>query len=84
MNFLTKAVIKALIEGWAKSQGIKALQKLAASDRPDFQTNIPLSKQKLNVWTRNVAKHPPVAPKAKQWATVTIEGERFWLFWKKR
>ena len=80
MNFLSKAVIKALIEAWAKSQGVRALAKLAADPRPDFQTNIPLSRKKLDVWTRSTESPPPNAPKAKLWFTLTLEGKRFWFY----
>lgn len=80
MNFLTAKVIRALIESWAKAQGVRALTRLAADPRPDFQTNVPLSRKKLDVWTRNVDSTPPDAPKARRWATVTVEGKRFWLY----
>ena len=84
MNFFSKLVLKSLVEGWAKAQGVKKLQQLAASPTRDFSTHVPLARKVFEVWTRDVDSAPPVAPDCRRIVTVTLDGVRFFMYGRVR
>ena len=84
MNFLTQAVIKAIIEAWAKAQGAKQLAILAASDDRDFSFHVPLSGQVFELWTRSVDSPSPIAKNAKRLFVITLSGKTFYFYGRVR
>jgi hypothetical protein len=70
-----------LVKMWALQQTLKKLRQYAADDRPDVQFDMPIVGQKVDIWVRSEPTPPPTAPKAKRAMEITVEGEKFWLFY---
>jgi hypothetical protein len=70
-----------LVKMWALQQTLKKLRQYAADDRPDVQFDMPIVGQKVDIWVRSEPTPPPTAPKAKRAMEITVDGEKFWLFY---
>ena len=70
-----------LVKMWALQQGVRKLRKYAADDRPDVQFDMPIVGQRVDIWVRAEPTPPPTAPKARLATEITVDGERFWLFY---
>jgi hypothetical protein len=70
-----------LVKMWALQQTLKKLRQYAADNRPDVQFDMPIVGQKVDIWVRSEPTPPPTAPKAKRAMEITVDGEKFWLFY---
>jgi len=71
-----------LVKMWALQQTLKKLRQYAADPRPDVQFDMPIIGQKVDIWVRAEPTPPPTAPKAKRATEITVDGEKFWLFYQ--
>ena len=77
---LRPSLILDLVKMWALQQGVKKLRKYAADDRPDVQFEMPIVGLKVDIWVRAEPTPPPTA-KARRAMEITVDGEKFWLFY---
>ena len=70
-----------LVKMWALQQTLKKLRQYASDNRPDVQFDMPIVGQKVDIWVRSEPTPPPTAPKAKRAMEITVDGEKFWLFY---
>jgi len=70
-----------LVKMRALQQTLKKLRQYAADPRPDVQFDMPIVGQKVDIWVRAEPTPPPTAPKAKRATEITVDGEKFWLFY---
>jgi hypothetical protein len=76
-------LLKSLALKWAKSQGATRLRKFAASPEPDIHVAWKIIKFKANAWVTMAPFNPAPGSGWKLLAKVTVEGERFLIWWAK-
>ena len=72
--------VKGFVRGWTAKHA-KAAAATPDADIKGINTYIA---GRYDVWIRATDTPPETKPTAKRLARVSIEGESFWLYWKKR
>jgi len=75
-------LILDLVRAWAEQQTVAKLRKYAADNRPDIQFDMPIVRQRVDIWVRAEPTPPPTAPKARRAMKITVGGESFWLYYQ--
>ena len=79
---LPLTLVLDLARVWVESQTLKKLHEYAADPRPDIQFDMPIVKQRVDIWVRAEPTPPPTAPKARRAMKLTVGGESFWLYYQ--
>ena len=72
--------LKGFTKGWTADHARAAAQTPEA----DIKGINTYAAGRYDAWIRDEETPPPASPRAKLLSPFSIDGERFWIYWKKR